>query len=118
MIETEGLTKDFDTFRAVESLSLTVEAGTVFALLGPNGAGKTTTVRMLTSILAPTAGWARVAGYDVVQQPTEVRAPGRRADRAARPVRTHERRSNTWIFSRASTSLSADVAPKAAPAAT
>lgn len=74
MIETEGLTKDFDTFRAVESLSLTVEAGTVFAFLGPNGAGKTTTIRMLTSILAPTSGRARVAGYDVVTQPAQVRA--------------------------------------------
>lgn len=74
MIETEGLTKDFDNFRAVESLSLTVDAGTVFAFLGPNGAGKTTTIRMLTSILAPTAGWARVAGYDVVRQPAQVRA--------------------------------------------
>jgi ABC-2 type transport system ATP-binding protein len=74
MIETEGLTKDFDDFRAVESLSLTVESGMVFAFLGPNGAGKTTTIRMLTSILVPTAGWARVAGYDVVRQPAQVRA--------------------------------------------
>jgi ABC-2 type transport system ATP-binding protein len=46
----------------------------VLALLGPNGAGKTTTVRMLTSILTPTSGWARVAGYDVVRQPARVRA--------------------------------------------
>jgi ABC-2 type transport system ATP-binding protein len=74
MIETEGLTKDFDDFRAVDQLSLTVEAGSVFAFLGPNGAGKTTTIRMLTSILAPSAGWARVAGYDVVQQAPYVRA--------------------------------------------
>ena len=54
--------------------TLTVPAGTVLALLGPNGAGKTTTVRMLTSILAPSSGWARIAGYDVVQQPERVRA--------------------------------------------
>ncbi|MBZ0286392.1 MAG: ABC transporter ATP-binding protein, partial [Anaerolineae bacterium] len=55
-------------------VTLNVPAGTVLALLGPNGAGKTTTVRMLTSILAPTSGWARIAGYDVAEQPEEVRA--------------------------------------------
>jgi ABC-2 type transport system ATP-binding protein len=74
MIEAEGLTKDFNDFRAVDDASFTVEAGSVLAVLGPNGAGKTTTVRMLTSILKPTAGRARVAGYDVVTQPAEVRA--------------------------------------------
>jgi ABC-2 type transport system ATP-binding protein len=74
MIETEGLTKDFDEFRAVDHLSLKVEAGTVFAFLGPNGAGKTTTIRLLTSILRPTGGSARVAGYDVVKQAPYVRA--------------------------------------------
>src|SRR5512135_90623 len=74
MIEAEGLTKDFNDFRAVDSINLTVEAGSVLALLGPNGAGKTTTVRMLTSILRPSAGWAVVAGYDVVKDPARVRA--------------------------------------------
>ncbi|MGQ9887554.1 MAG: ABC transporter ATP-binding protein [Aggregatilineales bacterium] len=74
MIETHELTKDFNSFRAVDSVTLTVEAGTVLALLGPNGAGKTTSVRMMTSILAPTSGWARVAGYNVVTQPEQVRA--------------------------------------------
>ncbi len=74
MIETHELTKDFRDFRAVDRVTFTVEPGTIFAILGPNGAGKTTTVRMLTSILQPTAGWARVAGYDVVAQPTAVRA--------------------------------------------
>lgn len=74
MIETHELTKRFGDFLAVDRISLTVEPGTIFAILGPNGAGKTTTIRMLTSILAPTSGWARVAGFDVVQQPTEVRA--------------------------------------------
>lgn len=74
MIETHELTKDFDSFRAVDSVTLTVEAGTVLALLGPNGAGKTTSVRMMTSILAPTSGWARVAGCDVVTQAEQVRA--------------------------------------------
>jgi ABC-2 type transport system ATP-binding protein len=73
MIETHELTKDFRGFRAVDHISFTVEPGMIFALLGPNGAGKTTTVRMLTSILKPTTGWAHVAGYDVVEQATAVR---------------------------------------------
>jgi ABC-2 type transport system ATP-binding protein len=73
MIETHELTKDFNDFRAVDRVSFSVEPGTIFAILGPNGAGKTTTVRMLTSILKPTSGWARVAGYDVVKSPTAVR---------------------------------------------
>lgn len=74
MIETNGLTKEFEHFRAVSDVTLTVRPGEVLALLGPNGAGKTTTVRMLTSILKPTAGWARIAGHDVVSDPAGVRA--------------------------------------------
>lgn len=74
MIETQGLSKSFDSFQAVEGVTLTVRPGEVLALLGPNGAGKTTTVRMLTSILKPSAGWARVAGHDVVSDPAGVRA--------------------------------------------
>jgi ABC-2 type transport system ATP-binding protein len=73
MIVTENLTKRFDDFTAVQGLNLTVAEGQLIALLGPNGAGKTTTVRMLAAILKPTEGWARVAGYDVVQNPREVR---------------------------------------------
>ena len=74
MIETYELTKHFNDFVAVNHVTFRVEPGMIFAILGPNGAGKTTTVRMLTSILKPTSGWARVAGYDVVQQATQVRA--------------------------------------------
>lgn len=74
MIEAEGLTKDFGSFRAVDHVSLRVEPGTVLALLGPNGAGKTTTVRLLTSILTPTAGRAHIAGFDVATEPEQVRA--------------------------------------------
>jgi len=74
MIETHDLAKHFDDFIAVDGVSLQVNAGEVLALLGPNGAGKTTTVRMLTSILRPTRGWARIAGYDVVNQAAQVRA--------------------------------------------
>jgi ABC-2 type transport system ATP-binding protein len=74
MIETRDLSKRFEDFWAVDGVNLHVNAGEVLALLGPNGAGKTTTVRMLTSILRPTRGEARVAGYDVVHQGAQVRA--------------------------------------------
>lgn len=74
MIIAEKLRKKFDDFVAVDSVSLEISPGEVLALLGPNGAGKTTTVRMLTSILHPTSGWAKVAGFDVVENPREVRS--------------------------------------------
>lgn len=73
MIVTENLTKNFDDFTAVKNVTLSVEKGEVLALLGPNGAGKTTTIRMLTSILRPSAGTAQVAGYDVVTDAAHVR---------------------------------------------
>jgi ABC-2 type transport system ATP-binding protein len=59
-----GLTRRFGDFVAVDDVSFTVAAGEIFAFLGPNGAGKTTTIRMLAGLLPPTAGTARVAGYD------------------------------------------------------
>ena len=74
MIETEDLSKQFNDFLAVDGVTLSVKPGQILALLGQNGAGKTTTVRMLTSLLVPTRGWARVAGYDVAQHGEEVRA--------------------------------------------
>jgi ABC-2 type transport system ATP-binding protein len=96
MIETENLSKRFPCstagtaqgcaplddassgetltwFTAVDRLTLNVPAGEILALLGPNGAGKTTTVRMLASILKPSEGWARVAGFDTVRQARQVR---------------------------------------------
>ncbi len=73
IVEAEGLTKHFDSLVAVEGVTFRLQEGEILALLGPNGAGKTTTVRMLASVLAPTAGTARVAGYDVVKQAREVR---------------------------------------------
>lgn len=74
MIQCEDLTKYFGTFKAVESISLNLQPGEVLAVLGQNGAGKTTTVRMLTSVLSPTRGWAKVAGYDVTKNQDQVRA--------------------------------------------
>jgi ABC-2 type transport system ATP-binding protein len=74
MIVTEDLSKKFEEFIAVDGVNLNVGAGEVLALLGPNGSGKTTTVRMLTSILQPTRGRARVAGFDVIEEADQVRA--------------------------------------------
>lgn len=73
MIEARALTKRFNDFTAVDSVSLTVGPGELLALLGPNGAGKTTTVRMLSAILRPTMGSASVNGYDVVTEAEQVR---------------------------------------------
>jgi ABC-2 type transport system ATP-binding protein len=73
MIETRGLTRHFKDVKAVQGIDLTVEPGELVALLGPNGAGKSTTLRMLTTLIEPTAGTARVAGFDVVRQQREVR---------------------------------------------
>jgi ABC-2 type transport system ATP-binding protein len=73
-IETVGLAKHFGETRAVDGLDLTVPAGTVYGVLGPNGAGKTTAIRVLATLLPPTAGTARVLGHDVVEAPEEVRS--------------------------------------------
>ncbi|MGA7193202.1 MAG: ABC transporter ATP-binding protein [Anaerolineales bacterium] len=74
MIETHDLSKQFNDFWAVDGINLSVKPGQILALLGQNGAGKTTTVRMLNSLLMPTRGWARIAGYDVVKNGAKVRA--------------------------------------------
>ena len=73
MIEVEGLTKDYGLTRAVDGVSFNVRRGEVLGFLGPNGAGKSTTMKMLTCFLSPTAGRARVAGFDVFDQSIEVR---------------------------------------------
>ncbi|HCB34645.1 MAG TPA: daunorubicin ABC transporter ATP-binding protein [Acidimicrobiaceae bacterium] len=72
-IEAEGLTRRFGDFTAVDHVSFRIQRGEIFGFLGPNGAGKSTTVRMLCTLLAPTAGSATVAGHDVVASPGAVR---------------------------------------------
>ena len=74
ILETSGLTRRFGSLKAVDGLNLSVAEGEVFGLLGPNGAGKTTVIKMLTTLLPPTAGTATVAGFDIRQRPAQVRA--------------------------------------------
>src|SRR6478672_11479030 len=74
-IEVEGLAREFKNGpRAVDGIDLGVQAGEIYGFLGPNGAGKSTTVLMLTTLLPPTAGTARVAGYDIVAEGPRVRS--------------------------------------------
>src|SRR5436309_15684839 len=73
MIKVEGLTKKYARTVAVDDISFEVEKGGIVGFLGPNGAGKTTTMRVLTCFLPPSAGRASVAGFDVLEQPLEVK---------------------------------------------
>ena len=72
-VEAVELVKHFGDNKAVDDVSFVVPAGSVLGLLGPNGAGKTTLVRMLTTLSVPTSGTGRVAGFDILKQPNEVR---------------------------------------------
>jgi len=73
-IEARGLTRDFGKLRAVDGVSFSVAPGESFALLGRNGAGKTTVIKMLTTLLPPTSGSARIAGFDLAGESAQVRA--------------------------------------------
>jgi ABC-2 type transport system ATP-binding protein len=73
-IETVALQKLFGSTRAVDGIDLAIPRGCVYGLLGPNGAGKTTTIRMLTTLIRPSGGTARVLGHDLVAEATQVRA--------------------------------------------
>ena len=73
-IETQGLVRRFGTVQAVDDIDLTVQRGEIYGFLGPNGAGKTTVIRMLVTLLLPTAGSITVAGYDAVTQADQVRS--------------------------------------------
>src|SRR5579864_4707559 len=72
-VEVENLTKKFGDFVAVNSLSFAVEHGELFGLLGPNGAGKSTLIRMLTTLVPPSSGTARIRGADILQDANQVR---------------------------------------------
>src|SRR4029077_13702284 len=72
-IEICGLSRRFGSLVAVDDLTLRLSAGVIFSLLGPNGAGESTTIKMLTTLLPPTSGTARVAGFDISRDPACVR---------------------------------------------
>ena len=73
IIETFDLTKKFNSLTAVDHVSFSVKEGEIFGFLGPNGAGKTTTIKMLTTLLNPTEGTAKVCGFDIIKNRNEVR---------------------------------------------
>lgn len=73
MIEVSGLTKEYGPIRAISGLNFTVKKGDVMGFLGPNGAGKTTTMRIITGYMPATEGTVKVAGFDVFEQPHEVK---------------------------------------------
>jgi ABC-2 type transport system ATP-binding protein len=73
VVETFNLTKEFNGLKAVNNVSLSIKEGEIFGLLGPNGAGKTTFISMLCTLLKPTSGTAKVNGFDIVKQQSEVR---------------------------------------------
>src|SRR5262245_41416691 len=72
-IDVREIVKKFGEFTAVNGISFAVEEGEIFGLLGPNGAGKSTLIRMLVTLLAPTAGTALIAGFDISKQSDDVR---------------------------------------------
>jgi ABC-2 type transport system ATP-binding protein len=74
-VEVSGLTRHYDGLAAVDGIDFLVEEGEIFGFLGPNGAGKTTTIRMLTGLSKPSAGSARVLGYDIASEIVKAKRP-------------------------------------------
>ncbi|HWL96805.1 MAG TPA: ATP-binding cassette domain-containing protein, partial [Nocardioidaceae bacterium] len=103
-VEVRGLTKTFGSkgkqVRALDALDLEVSAGTVLGLLGPNGAGKTTAVRVLTTLLQPDAGEARVLGHDVTAEPALVRRLIGLSGQYSAVDENLTGRENLWMFGR------------------
>src|SRR5689334_12460564 len=73
ILEAEAITRRFDHLIAADAVTLSVSGAEVFGLVGPNGAGKTTVIKILTTLLRPTSGTARVGGFDIIREPARVR---------------------------------------------
>jgi len=73
MVEVKNLCKDYGPMRAIDQINFTLKKGDVVGFLGPNGAGKSTTMKIITGFMAPTSGYAQIAGFDVFEQPLEVK---------------------------------------------
>ena len=73
VVETEGLTKRYGEFTALDSLTMRIGKGQILGFIGPNGAGKTTTIRILVGLLKPTSGFARIAGADCLQESHKIK---------------------------------------------
>ncbi|MGH9211527.1 MAG: ABC transporter ATP-binding protein, partial [Acidimicrobiales bacterium] len=112
-ISAEGLTKRFGDVLALDGIDLEVPLGSVFGLLGPNGAGKTTAVRILTTILRPDGGHARVLGTDVVRNPQAVRQHIGLAGQYAAVDETLTGRENLQLIGRLTHLPRSDIAPRA-----
>ncbi len=113
-IALEGVTKRFGSVLALDNIDLSVTQGTVFGLLGPNGAGKTTAVRVLTTIIRPDQGHARVLGLDVVAKADDVRARIGLAGQYAAIDENLTGRENLRLIGRLTHLPRGDVAPRAA----
>src|SRR2546428_13207636 len=94
-IQAHGLVKRYGELEAVRGIDLEVQSGEIFGFLGPNGAGKSTTISILCTLLTPTAGTARVAGIDVVQDPAGVPARSRLVFPGPS---THDAPAGRWIL--------------------
>ncbi len=99
-IETTGLTRRFGDFVAVDGITLKIPKGHLYGFLGLNGAGKTTTIRMLTTLLPPSAGSARLWGHDVVKEPLAVRLVGLVSDETSESQSTWTAREYLSYFAR------------------
>src|SRR5208282_5298333 len=73
-VEVKGLTKRYNKFTAVDSISFSVEKGEIFGFLGPNGAGKSTTIKMLCGITKPSSGTGHVSGFDIVKEQKKIKS--------------------------------------------
>lgn len=100
VIEISALTRRFKSLTAVDALTMSVEQGEVFGLLGPNGAGKTTAIKMLTTLLPPTSGEAKVAGFNITRQASDVRRSIGYVPQMLSADGTLTGYENLWVFAR------------------